>query len=234
MSSWCIAIPESPSPNFILVKNISLYSTEEKVKNFFLFCGNIKDFEMIKDQDGKSQTALINFENESAAKTATLLSDAIIDDCSTVIIPYFDIPSAEKTKQSNQEGKSKALVAAEILANGYALQDQVIAKGIEYDKKYGITSFITEYFSGIQSNVKQIDEKYRIWDKAVEIDNKYKIQEKVQNIAQTAQNTANTARQMPTGKTVERIASQTLTQVSAVHLEAKKIQNEKMNAISTA
>jgi hypothetical protein len=163
-----------------------------------------------------------------------LLIIAIIDECTIIITPYFDIPSVDDDKQSNQEGKPKALVAAEILANGYVLQDQVIAKGIEYDKKYGITSFLSGYFSGIQNNVKQIDEKYRIWDKAVEIDNKYKIQEKVQNIAQSAQNTANTARQMPTGKTVERLASQTLAQVSAVHIEAKKIQSEKMNAIPTA
>lgn len=77
--------------------------------------------------------------------------------------------------------------------------------------------------------VKQFDEKYRIWDKAVGIDQKYKIQEKVQAAAETAQTKAQAALQTPTGQKVHDFASQTLAQIAAVHYEAKKIQGEKLH-----
>lgn len=75
MPAFTIAIPETPSPNYVLVKNISLASSEKTgkkyiqsdisvkyinspknisffliyiVKEFFLFCGKIKEFELIK------------------------------------------------------------------------------------------------------------------------------------------------------------------------------------------
>lgn len=73
------------------------------------------------------------------------------------------------------------------------------------------------YYSFI---VKQFDEKYRVWDRAVEIDQKYKIQEKVQNAAQAAL-------QSPTGQKARGFAEQTLAQIAAVHYEATKIKNEK-------
>lgn len=161
----------------------------------------------------------------------------MIDECHISATPYFDaLANEEKEEQANdgeanttnQESKPKTRIVAEMLANGYLLQDQIVAKGLEYDSKYSISSRLTGYLASLQSNVKQIDDKYRIWDKAVEIDNKYKIQEKVQNAAQSAQTTANAALQSPTGQKVQGIASQTFAQITAVHYEAKKIQTEKV------
>ncbi|EPB86692.1 hypothetical protein HMPREF1544_06478 [Mucor circinelloides 1006PhL] len=253
MPAWTISIPETPSATYVIVKNISAQSSEKTVKEFFLFCGKISEFELTMDDDEIHQVALIHFERESAAKTATLLSNALIDDCHILATPYFESSAAsasntnaaapateEKEIAENdantaaQESKAKSRIVAEMLANGYILQDQVVAKGLEYDSKYSLSSRLTSYFTTLTSNVKQIDEKYRIWDKAVEIDNKFKIQEKVQNAAQTAQTTANAALQSPTGQKVERIASQTFAQIAAVHFEAKKIQKEKGTATATA
>lgn len=165
---------------------------------------------------------------------------ALIDDCHIVVTPYFDnVAPANPTEEeisdnsTTQESKPKTRIIAEILANGYIVQDQIVAKSLEYDSKYSISSRLTGYFNTLTSNVKQIDQKYRIWDKAVEIDNKYKIQEKVQNAATSAQETANTALLSPTGQKVQGFAQQTLAQIAAVHYEAKKIQTEK-NVTSTA
>ncbi|KAI9243355.1 hypothetical protein BDA99DRAFT_530538 [Phascolomyces articulosus] len=231
MPNWTIAIPETPSPNYVLVKNISLQSNENTVKEFFLFCGKIKEFELTKDDDGEHQIALINFERESAAKTATLLSNALIDDCHITAAPYFSsaTPSSEEeashtsekeAEETSQEGKPKSRIAAEILANGYLLQDQIVAKGLEYDTKYGLSSRITGYLGMLQTNVRSIDDKYRIWDKAVELEQKYKIQEKVTNAAQTALQTQ-------PGQKARGIAEQTFAQIAAVHMEATKIKGEK-------
>ena len=68
--------------------------------------------------------------------------------------------------------------------------------------------------------VRSIDDKYRIWDKAVELDQKYKIQEKVTNAAQTAL-------QSQPGQKARGIAEQTLAQIAAVHMEATKIKSDK-------
>lgn len=72
--------------------------------------------------------------------------------------------------------------------------------------------------------VKSFDDKYRIWDKAMEYNQKYKIQEKVTNVAQVAQSKAEAALQTPTGQKVNVLAHQTLAQIAAVHYEAKRIQ----------
>ncbi|KAI8092759.1 uncharacterized protein BX664DRAFT_328066 [Halteromyces radiatus] len=233
MPAFTIAIPETPSPNYVLVKNISLESSEKTVREFFLFCGKIKEFELIKDDDEAHQVALVNFERESAAKTASLLSTALIDNEHISVTPYFESAFPAETEkevdapEASQEAKPKARIAAEILANGYMLQDQIVSKGLEYDGKYNVTSRLTGYLNYFQNNVKQFDEKYRIWDKAAEIDQKYKIQEKVQNAAQTAQTQLQGALQTPTGQKVNDFANQTFNQIAAVHYEAKKIQLDK-------
>ncbi|KAL0079760.1 hypothetical protein J3Q64DRAFT_1254468 [Phycomyces blakesleeanus] len=227
-----IDLPETPSPNYVIVKNISAQSSEKTVKEFFLFCGKIKEFELIKDDDEEHQVALINFERESAAKTASLLSNALIDDCHITAAAYFDSASSAEgahspeleTSETTQESKPKSRIAAEILANGYLLQDHIVAKGLEYDGKYSFSTRISGYLSSLQANVKQLDTKYRIWDKAVEIDHKFGIQEKVHTAAQQAQHTAQVALQSPTGQKVHDLASQTFAQIAAVHYEAKKIQ----------
>ncbi|KAI8967684.1 hypothetical protein BDF20DRAFT_898705 [Mycotypha africana] len=251
-NKWTTAIPEAPSPNYVIVKNIALQSTESTVKEFFLFCGKIKEFEMKVDEDDeKHQIALIHFERESAAKTAALLSNALIDDSHIVAAPYFDVPgSSEKEASSaaaaagtngteeheNQESKPKTKILAEILANGYLLQDQVVAKGVEYDNKYHVSSRWNKLLNAVQTNVKHFDEKYRIWDKAVNLDQKYKITENVNKVTQTAQEKATqalqTGLQSTPGQKAKDLADKTLHQIAAVHYEAKRIQVS--NGVATA
>lgn len=57
----------------------------------------------------------------------------------------------------------------------------------------------------------------------MEYNEKYKIQEKVTNVAQVAQSKAEAALQTPTGQKVNVLAHQTLAQIAAVHYEAKRI-----------
>jgi RNA recognition motif-containing protein len=74
-NQWTINVPTEPTSRLVLVKNISLETQEATIKDFFSFCGIITAFEIKKDnEDEKHQTALILFEKDSAAKTATLLS----------------------------------------------------------------------------------------------------------------------------------------------------------------
>jgi hypothetical protein len=95
---------------------------------------------------------------------------ALIDDSHIVASPYFDIPTTESNEKSpespeqleTQEGKPKSRIAAEILANGYMLQDHVVAKGLEYDNKYNVSSRLTGFLNTLQSNGKLPVQRERI------------------------------------------------------------------------
>ena len=84
---------------------------------------------------------------------------ALIDDSHIVAAPYFESTAAgndepEKEPENAQETKPKARIAAEILANGYLLQDHIVAKGLEYDTKYHLSTRLTGYLSTLQDNSK--------------------------------------------------------------------------------
>lgn len=101
----------------------------------------------------------------SDPKFLTLLNFvALIDDSHIIAQPYFDIPTTESneksvespSEQETQETKPKSRIAAEILANGYMLQDHVVAKGLEYDNKYNVSSRLTGFLNTLQSNGKSL------------------------------------------------------------------------------
>lgn len=100
-----------------------------------------------------------------AGNSAKNVALALIDDCHIVAEPYFSSAPPQETEKAatnqenatestTQEGKPKSRIAAEILANGYILQDQIVAKGLEYDNKYGLSSRLTGYLSSLQANGK--------------------------------------------------------------------------------
>jgi len=229
MVAWTkVAIPEHPTATLVVVKDISPASSEKTVKDFFLFCGKIKEFELQKEDDSEKQTALVLFEREPAAKTATLLTNALIDDSHITVEPFFKdaIPSgAEEVVDGSQEGKPKTRIIAEYLAAGYQLQDQVIAKSLEYDQKYNLSDKVKTYLAQLQETVKQLDEKYKVTEtvtaKAGEIDAKYQVQDKVKQV-----------QQHPVAQKVQGLATQTVTQILAVHEEAKRIAAEKKAAVT--
>lgn len=71
---WNIQLPTEPTANIVLIKNISGQTQEATIKDFFSFCGQIQAFEMRKTNENELQEAIVYFEQASAAKTATLLS----------------------------------------------------------------------------------------------------------------------------------------------------------------
>lgn len=88
----------------------------------------------------------------------------MIDECHITATPYFDKHAAAESETApaenanaadqQQESKPKSRVAAEILANGYVLHDQIVAKGLEYDNKYGLSSRLQGYLGFLQNNGK--------------------------------------------------------------------------------
>jgi hypothetical protein len=226
MSTWTkVQIPEHPIATLVVVKDIAAASSEKTVKDFFLFCGKIKEFEIQKDEHSGKQIALVLFEREPAAKTATLLTNALIDDSTITVEPYFKDSITTSTDDVHAEPKTR--VIAEYLAAGYRLQDQVITAALEYDTKYNVSEKVKAYLAHIQDTVKQLDEKYKVTEtvtaKAGEIDEKFQVQDKVKT-------TIGAVGQHPYTLKVQGLATQTYTSVLAVHEDAKRIAAEKKAA----
>ncbi|KAG9326335.1 hypothetical protein KVV02_003686 [Mortierella alpina] len=217
-------IPATPTPSLIHVSNISAAASEKTVKDFFLFCGRILEFELQKE--GDRQVALVLFEKESAAKTACMLTNAMIVDSTITVKPYFE-ESAESEDHSAQENKPKVTILAEILAAGYSLTDNIIEKGLEVDSKYGFYNKIQAYVEAAKSQAKTLDEKYQVTAKATEIDHKYHVQDRVNAAVGQGIDYSTQALQTSPGQKVAGVASQVKEQIAAVHYEARRIADEK-------
>jgi hypothetical protein len=218
----------------VIVSEISPSATEKTVRDFFLFCGKINEFELIKDEKSDKQIAYVTFERDTAVKTALMLTNAVIGDSPITVKPAdksLDIDGglSEQDGEIGQEEKPKSAIFAEILAAGFQLQDSIIHKGLEFDKKFGLSEHLVQYLNQIQENLKSIDEKYKVYEtvtaKAAEIDNKFAVQDKIKNAASQAVDTS-------IGKIVVDYYFLTTKQVSDVHAEARRIADEKQQRLA--
>lgn len=110
----------------------------------------------------------------------------MIVDSSVNVKLFFE----EYNHGDSQENKPRARILAELLAAGYKIQDTIIEKGLEIDAKLGLTNRIQGYVEAAKaqaitakdSAVAQahvLDEKFKVTEKATEIDNKYHVQDRV-------------------------------------------------------
>ncbi|ORX43846.1 hypothetical protein DM01DRAFT_1399457 [Hesseltinella vesiculosa] len=221
-------IPSEPTPNLIKVTNVNASTSEKSLRDFFLFCGRIKDMELKPDGDD-SQAALILFENSKAASTATLLTDGKKE-----IAPISGAPEKpiageptvegeenrqqESTMQADESAKPVSKVMAELMAAGYRLGDQVLAKGIEFDHKYGVRETVQKYFDQLRQNLHQLDQQYHLTEKTSDIEQK--VQEKQKLAADKAQDWL---QNNPTGQKVGGLAKKFADQINELHGEAKRI-----------
>ncbi|KAG9306744.1 hypothetical protein G9A89_005644 [Geosiphon pyriformis] len=226
----------------VIVTEISASASEKTVKDFFLFCGKIKEFELNKEESTDKQIAYVTFERESAAKTALMLTNAVIGDSQISVKLADDLivngtDDLSDTEDLIQEEKPKAAIFAEILAAGYQLHDHIIEKGLEYDNTYGVTQVVRQFLAQLQANLQQFDAKFKLVEtvaaKAIEIDAKFAVQDKVKFAAAQAQDKAALALQTPIGKRVTEFYTSTTKTVSDVHFEARQIADDKKAARET-
>ncbi|CAG8636728.1 7830_t:CDS:2 [Acaulospora morrowiae] len=204
------------SSNKIIVTNISSKTPEFVVKNFIGFVGKIRNFELIKEDNGEKYIAYITFEKESSARAALLLTNSIMGESLITVKPAEDVNTDDAYSEGeNLETKGKydkAVILAEILAAGYQLQDTIYETG-----------------SGI--DVQEINEKYKVVEtvvhKASEIDNKYSVQDKVRSYASQAQDKATQALNTEPGKYAHELYTTTYKQIGVIQCQARKIANDK-------
>jgi len=203
----------SEDPRAVFVTNISPNATEKTVSDFFSFCGRITRLTLRNSAEGGAQEAVVVFETDSAAKTALLLTNALIVDRPITVVPHSPaageeaapgvtveagqgtiterqhaVPDAERTKTS---------VMASLVAAGYVLGSDTIGKARELDEKHMISLQLKVGAEQIKAKANEIDKqlhisetaaavKASVVEKAKEVDEKLQISEKVGTVATAA------------------------------------------------
>jgi hypothetical protein len=204
----------------VQVTNISPNANEKTVSDFFSFCGKIAKLYLDKEPGKDTSKAVVQFETESAAKTALLLTNALIVDRPIVVTPYppkdepqqeskdapgTPVPAERITHRDfggvNDEERTKTSVLASMLASGYVLASDALAKAKEVDEEHNITLQLKVGVEQIKVKAHEIDQTYGISEKAVavkqqaaekakSIDEQYKISEKASHAANVVKGTA--------------------------------------------
>jgi len=199
----------------VFVSNISPNATEKTVSDFFSFCGRITRL-ALKSVDGGVQEAVVVFETDSAAKTALLLTNALIVDRPITVVSYVAkadepqvpveaapqaviterqhaVPDAERTKTS---------VIASLVAAGYVLGSDTIQKARDIDEKHMISLQLNVAAEQIKAKANEVDKalhisetataiKTGVVEKAKEVDGKLHLTEKVDAAVTAAKFQAN-------------------------------------------
>lgn len=134
------------------VADIAPQTTQEHLNEFFSFCGKIAAL----DFDAATQRATIRFEKPGAAKTALMLNGGALDGAHLAVTSPIahDHPEPDSHHSGiEQTDKPRSAIAAEYLARGYTLSDQVLQKAIAIDNEKGISKRFLEYFWSIDKTV---------------------------------------------------------------------------------
>lgn len=177
----------------VKVSNVSLGASEQDIKEFFSFSGDIEYVEM-RSGDEWSQVAYVTFKDSQGAETAALLSGATIVDLSVIIEPAADyqLPPAASAPTLPRDAKpatgaESALQKAEdvvsgMLAKGFILGKDAVnkakafdekhqftstatAKVASFDKKIGLSEKVTMGASAVNEKVKEMDQKFQVSEK---------------------------------------------------------------------
>ncbi|XP_058086787.1 binding partner of ACD11 1 isoform X1 [Magnolia sinica] len=192
----------------VKVSNVSLGATEQDIKEFFSFSGDIECVEMQSGNE-RSQIAYVTFKDSQGAETALLLSGATIVDLSVTIAPARDyqLPPAASAPPAAMESKAaggaeSAVQKAEdvvssMLAKGFILGKDAVNKAKAFDEKHQFTSTATAKVASLDKKI-GLSEKISIGtsvvnDKVREMDNKFQVSEKTKSAFAAAEEKVSSA-----------------------------------------
>ena len=212
------------SNSTVNVKNISATTSDESIREFFSFCGNITNISVTPE--GETKNADVTFEKPTAAKTALLLNNTQLgsnhitvtsaggdaDDDTSHYTKNVDRDSDEIT----QDDKPRARILAEYLSQGYVVGDVAIQRAIELDSKHGVSS---RFFSTLQN----LDQKYHATDRAKATDQSYGITQRATGFLNSLSSYFEKATNTPTGKKIVQFYTDGSKQVQEVHAEARRL-----------
>ncbi|KAF9534521.1 hypothetical protein CPB83DRAFT_782156 [Crepidotus variabilis] len=217
----------------VKVSQIAPTTSQDQLKDFFTFCGQITSI----DFNAEKRSATIAFAKPNAAKTALMLNGGTLDgahlDVTSDTVHNDDHANHDEHGHPiGQEDKPRAGIAAEYLAKGYVLTDDILQRAIDIDSKQGISKRFLSYFHTFD---KTVGEKALGPDQTVSA----KVQSTLNTATQQARSideqkgiskTANdyyaSAISSPFGQRVFAFYTSTSKQVVDIHEEARRIADE--------
>jgi len=219
----------------VQVSNVAATTTNDKLQDYFAFCGKITGISVTTDASEKTKTAVISFEKATAAKTALMLNDGTLDNATITVTSETEHtdeapPTVPADYPIEQTDKPRAGIVAEYLAKGYVLSDAILQRAIEVDQKQGISTRFLSYLKHLDNTVGQkmfkpatdggtsptVSSKFTATVKSVD---------EQRGIRKTATDYYSKALESPLGQRVFTFYSNTSKQVSDIHEEARRIAN---------
>ncbi|KAF5947504.1 hypothetical protein HYC85_013461 [Camellia sinensis] len=192
----------------VKISNVSLGATEQDVKEFFSFSGEIEYVEMHSENE-RSQTAYVTFRDPQGAETAVLLSGATIVDQSVAIAfaPDYKLPPTASATPIAAENKNAGAagsavqkaedVVSGMLAKGFILGKDALNKAKALDEKHQFTSTATAKVVSLDQKIGLTDKINMgttiVNDKVKEMDQKFHVSEKTKSAFAAAEQTVSTA-----------------------------------------
>ncbi|KAK6524933.1 hypothetical protein TWF281_011823 [Arthrobotrys megalospora] len=212
------------------VSNISYKTTEKEIKDFFSFCGKIKEFSSTpsSNEPEATLTAAITFEQPSAARTALLLDNTQLSGVSIHVSAPASLSDLQHEAEHHvaeedhprQEDKPRTAIFAEYLASGYQLGDQILQRGIEFDEKRGISAKFRKFLV-------DLDSKHKVTDKSRAMDDTYQISSRANTGLNTVTRYLDGALNTPTGQKIHKFYLDGKKQVVDIHNEAVRLKGIK-------
>ncbi|XP_010933436.1 binding partner of ACD11 1 [Elaeis guineensis] len=190
------------------VSNVSLSASEQDIKEFFSFSGDIEYVEM-QSGDEWSQVAYVTFKEPQGAETALLLSGATIVDMSVIITPApeYQLPASASVPPLPNDAKAvggagSAVQKAEdvvssMLAKGFILGKDALNKAKAFDEKHQFTTTASAKVSSFDKKI-GLSDKFIMGTSAVnekvrEMDQKFQVSEKTKSAFAAAEQTVSSA-----------------------------------------
>ncbi|KAI7733140.1 hypothetical protein M8C21_013293 [Ambrosia artemisiifolia] len=190
----------------VKVSNVSLGASEQDIKEFFSFSGEI-EYVDIQSENERAQIAFVTFKDPPGAETAVLLSGATIVDQSVTITlaPDYTPPSAQQPSATNQQSggvvestvqKAEDVVSS-MLAKGFILGKDAVSKAKAFDERLQISSTAAAKAATIDQKI-GLTEKLSMGttivnEKVKDLDQKFQVSEKTKTAFATAEQTVSEA-----------------------------------------
>jgi len=217
----------------VQVSNIAPGTSEEALRQFFTFCGTVTDIDVYNGA-GNTQNATIFFEDNAAADTAAMLDGTVLDnsplgvtraDKALESVSPPPPPAYQSEHDVPQSHKPRRRILAEMLAHGYHLTDQVIAKVLEMDKQRGFSSKLEGF-------LKDLDKRFKPEEQVRGIDTKYNVSGQIANLANSWKSYLTpyyeSASKSPTGTRLREFYATSVESAQQVHKEAMWIKKNQL------
>ncbi|XP_010449570.1 PREDICTED: binding partner of ACD11 1-like [Camelina sativa] len=193
----------------VKVSNVSLGATDRDLKEFFSFSGDILYLEMQSETE-RTKLAYVTFKDLQGAETAVLLSGATIVDSSVIVTmapDYHLSPEALASLERKDSNKSPRAgdsvlrkaedVVSSMLAKGFILGKDAIAKAKSVDEKHQLTSTASAKVASFDKKIGFTDKintgTVVVGEKVREVDQKYQVSEKTKSAIAAAEQTVSNA-----------------------------------------